>query len=224
MDKIILPRTTEEGKPRVSYSQIKLFNEAKSFNRKIEGKKEYIINYFLGYEQPESGWGRFGKEVEAYIGVREEADKFTDEEKAVLEQIKPLGVLGDKFAIDYGEFVISGIIDDRTEDWSKIRDYKTASKSSKKQYEQEDYKQLDLYALAAIEKTGLIPELEVCAIERKGSLFGGGGREKLTVGGQIWYIPKKTTEARLQELKKHIFKTVLEISDYYKVFLRLNKL
>lgn len=223
MTQIILPRTNKDGKPRVSYSQIKLFNDLKSFNLGVEGKMEYIISYFLGYTYPDIGWGEFGEDVETYIGTRAGADKFTDKEKSTLEKIEPLGVLSDKFDIDYGEFILTGIIDDRTEDWSRIRDYKTASKNSKKQYEEDDYVQLDLYALKGLEVTGVIPELEVCVIERKGNANFGGGREALTVGDAIWYIPKKTNEERLEALKKHIFQTVVEISDLYKIYLDLNK-
>lgn len=223
MSEILLPRTTEAGKPRVSYSQVKAFNELKSFNLGVEGKLEYMISYFFGRTFPDIGWGQFGEEVESYISVREGEDKFTNAEKEVLNKIQPLEVQADKFSIDYGEFEFFGIIDDRLADWSKIRDYKTASKNSKKQYETDDYKQLDIYALAGVEKTGIIPELEVCVIERNGNANFGGGRQALTVGKEIWYIPKKTSEERLDMIKKDIFKTVIEISDYYKMFLKLNK-
>lgn len=222
MSKIILPRTTADGKPRVSYSQVKLFNEAKSFNLGVEGILEYMAVYFLGYNFPDKGWGQFGHEVEDYIAERKGADFFSEREKKVLEQIKPLGVMSDEFSIDYGEFVLTGIIDDRSEDWARLRDYKTASKNSSKQYEKDDYVQLDLYALKAIEETGIIPELEVCVIERKGNANFGGGRDALTVGKDVWYIPKQTSEERLTELKQNIFETVVKISDFYKLFLKLN--
>lgn len=222
-NKIILPRTTKDGKPRVSYSQVKLFNEAKSFNLGVEGILEYVASYFLGYTFPDVGWGEFGQDVEDYIGARAKADRFSIKEKETLNKVKPLGVLSDKFEIDYGEFVFTGIIDDRSNDWDKIRDYKTASKNSKKQYYEDDYVQLDLYALKALEETGIIPELEVCIIERKGNANFGGGRDALTVGDNIWYVPKKTSEERLETLKQTIFKAVCEISDYYKLFLKLNK-
>lgn len=219
---ILLPKTTEEGKPLISYSQIKAFNETKGFNTKAEGKLEYIYKYFLGYKFPDLGWAEFGKDVEAFIADREGGEKFTEEERQTLEKIETLGITGEQFYLDYGAFVFTGIIDDRTEDWSKLRDYKTASKKSVKQYFLDDYTQLDLYALAAIEKTGLIPSLEVCAIERKGNAFRG-GREVLKVGGEVWYIEKKTTEERLQRLKDEIFSTAIKISEYYKVFLKFNK-
>lgn len=221
-NEIFLPTTTDEGKPRISYSQIKAFKDLKGFNTKQEGKLEYIYKYFLGYRFPDLGWAEFGKDVEAYIADREAAEKFTEAEKEVLNKIETLGVTGEQFFIDYGAFVFTGIIDDRTEDWRKLRDYKTASKKSVLQYYKEEYTQLDLYALAAIEKTGVIPELEVLAIERKGNAYRG-GRGVLKVGGEVWTIEKGTTEERLQRLKEEIFTTVAEISEYYKIFLKYNK-
>lgn len=223
VNNIILPRTTENGKPRISYSQVKLFNDTKSFNLGVEGILEYMVVYFLGHTFPDTGWSIFGKDVEEYIANRDGEEKFTKTEKETLNKIEVLGVLSDNFEIDYGEFVLTGIIDDRTEDWSKIRDYKTASKNSAKQYYKDNYVQLDLYALAGVEATGIIPELEVCIIERKGNANYGGGRDALKVGKEIWYVPKQTTEERLETLKQKIFKTVCEISEYYKLFLKLNK-
>lgn len=220
---IELPRTDEAGKPRISYSQVKLFNDPKSFNLQVEGELEYMAIYFLNHSFSDTGWGQFGKDVEAYIADREKADCFTDKERATLEKIEPLGVTSDKFSVDFGEFVLTGIIDDRLEDWSKIRDYKTASKNSKKQYETNKYVQLDLYAMAAIQETGKIPELEVCVIERKGNANYGGGRDALTVGSNIWYIDRETTEERLEMLREEIRETVVRISEYYKIFKNLNK-
>lgn len=218
---IQLPRDTKEGKPRISYSQIQNWKELKSFNLKIEGKMEYMIEYFMGYNFPDQGWGEFGQDVEEYIGTRGKADKFTDEEKAVLDTIEPLGVLSDEFEIDFGEFVLVGIIDDRTKDWSKIRDYKTASKNSAKKYEEDEYFQLDVYALKTYLESGFIPELEVKIIERKGNCMFTGGREVLTVGKEIWTIERKTSEERLEALKREIITTAIEISEYYKQYLKL---
>ena len=225
-NKILLPRTTKEGKPRVSYSQVSLFNSKKSFNLGIEGELEYIISYFLGHQlTPKFGgesWSSFGKDVELYIGERERGEAFSIEEKEVLDTIEPLGVVSTPFELDLGEFVLTGLIDDRLEDWSKIRDYKTASKATKKQYEKDSYIQLDLYALVALEKTGKIPKMEVCVIERSGN-GNKGGRDVLKVAGGVWYIEKTTTLERLRKLKEDIFEAVLGISNLYKTYLKYNK-
>lgn len=219
---IVLPRTTKEGKPRISYSQIKMWNSLKAFNYKAEGALEYMIEYFYGETSEDSGWGQFGKEVEAYIGERVGGESFSQAEKDTLEKIEPLGVLSDEFEIDFVDFAVTGIIDDRSADWAKIRDYKTASHNSKKQYYKPDYIQLSVYALAALEEHGIIPQTEVCIIERKGRVFGK-GRAGLTVGGEIWYVDKTPSIQDLHDLKNNICRTVKQISDYYKMFLKINE-
>jgi len=222
-DIIQLPRVTESGKPRISYSQIRSYKSKKSFNLQIDGSLEYMIEYFMGHKFPDVGWGEFGHDVEGYIGERKFAEKFDEDEKKILDNIEPLGVLGEEFEIDFGEFVLVMIIDDRAKDWAKIRDYKTASKNSSKRYYEEDYKQLDIYALKPYMESGFIPELEVKVIERKGNCMFGGGRDVLKVGKEVWTIQRETSEERLEVIKNEIFTTVIEISDLYKEYLKLNK-
>lgn len=221
-DTIVLPRKTKEGKPRISYSQFTLWNDKKSFNLSIEGYKEYIISYFLDYGFAGKGWGQFGKDVESYISNREKAETFTDEEQAVLNTIKPLD--GPKeFEVDFGDFVLYGIVDDQKDNFKFLRDYKTGSINSLKQYKKSDYKQLKFYALKCLELHGEVPEMEVCAIERRGNCSLRGGREVLTVGELVEYVPLKTTIEELEELKKEIRNTVIDISENYKMFKLLNK-
>ena len=220
---IILPRTTKDGKPRISYSQFTSWQRETSYNWGVEGKIEYIAEYFLGKTFPDSGYSQFGKEVEGYVCERKYEEKFSDKEKEVLNTIKPLGKFQEEFEIDFGEFVFTGIIDDRTEDWGVLRDYKTGSKKSVGKYYEEEYLQLDFYAMKAYEITGILPKLEVCIIERKGSCMWGGGRQALTVGENVWYVVRETSIERLETLKKELFKVVAEISDYYKLFLEFSK-
>jgi len=103
-----------------------------------------------------------------------------------------------------------------------IRDYKTASDKSRAKYYEPTYKQLDIYALETLKSKGFIPELELCIIERTGNAFNGGGREALKVGKEIWWHTVKTDKTRLKKIEKGIRETVKEISEYYKVFLKMN--
>lgn len=224
MNNILLPRLDAEGTPYISYSQIKLWNEAKSFNLGVAGKQEYMRSYFLGEEYPDKGgFGAFGQDVEDYIANRKGGEKFTDAEKETLDRIEPLGVFQKEFKMQYDGFYMKGFIDDTKPDFSKIRDYKTASEKSKAKYYEDDYNQLDIYALAIKKEHGKLPaEMEVCIIERLGNGFKG-GREAMQVGSQIWYVQRETTAKRLQTLENYIFTTVAEISKYYSVFLKLNK-
>lgn len=220
---INLPRKDEQDNNYISYSQIRLWQEAKGFNTGMSGRKEFIRGYFLGEEYPDKGdYGAFGKEVEAYITERTYADKFHEDELVTLDQIVPLGVFQHEIKIKFEGFYLKGFIDDMTRARTKLRDYKTASLASSEKYRKDDYYQLDVYALAILEELGYIPELEVCVIERMGNGFRG-GRNALTVGQNIWYIQRETSLERLATLSESIAQTAQEISQYYQIFLKLNK-
>lgn len=221
---MILPRKDKEGKYYVSYSQITAFNEAKGFDTGKSGKEEYIRKYFLGEKFVDNkGYAEFGKQVEAYITLGEDKDKFSSEELATLDTIKPLGVFQQEFKLKYPEFYILGYIDDATPDFTKLRDYKTCSEKSGKKYYTDEYTQLILYAMAIKQQQGKLPKhLEVCAIERFGNGFKG-GRQALTVGKEVWYIPQTLNAKRIKALDKLILTTVEQISKYYEIFLKLNK-
>lgn len=220
---MILPRKDQDGIPYISYSQVKLWNEAKGFNTGLPGRQEFIRSYFFGEEYPDKGgYGTFGTEVENYITMRLDDDKFTADELKTLNKIKPLGVFQHEARIDFDGFYLKGYIDDMADDFSKARDYKTASNNSRKKYDDPDYFQLDVYAAAIQQKHGIIPELEVCVIERLGNGFKG-GRPALSVGENIWYVKRETNEERLKQVKQYILDTAKEISAYYTVFLKLNQ-
>lgn len=219
---IQLPKTTKEGKPRISYSQCNLWKESSSFNMGTEGWIEYICQYFLGFSFEDKGWAEFGHDVEDYITKRDKESKFNDKEKYTLDKIETLGVFQKEIEVDFGDFILLVIIDDMLENMSRIRDYKTGSSNSCERYRKDDYCQMDVYALAIFKKFGIMPEAEVCAIERKGNCMFGGGRKALTVGDQIWYIPREITEERLEWLENDIRETVQEISENFKVFKKIN--
>lgn len=219
-----LPRKNKEGESYLSYSSIKAWNELRGYNTGLSGKHESIMSYFFGQEFPDDkGFGIFGQEVETYVTERKSADKFTNEEKAVLETIQPLGVFQHEFKLPFDGFYIKGFIDDMSIDKTKIRDYKSCSRKSGEKYAADDYFQLDLYALAIEKEFGVLPEIEVCCIERSGNPFKGGGRDVLKVAGDVWYIQRKTDAERLKTLQEYIIKTAKEIEQYYIVFLKLNQ-
>lgn len=81
-----------------------------------------------------------------------------------------------------------------------------------------------MYALAIRNIHGFIPQkLEVVCIERLGNGFKG-GRDVMTVGKEIWYINKETNNEKLDKLYDDILKTAKEISSYWEVFCKLNKI
>lgn len=248
-DDIVLPRKDSDGNYYISYSQISSFLSDKGFNTGLPGSLEYIQSYFLGKRWPDAGWALFGSQVEDYICYRDfpiekvrEIDKqigregintieealksFNDSEKEVMNQIQPLGTFqGEVKLWIYDNVYVYGFIDDSTDDFSIMRDYKTASLKSSKQYYTDKYKQLDIYSLYALQETGKIPEkLEVCVIERKGNCFGmENRRDLLSVGKEVWWIERDVSKDKLEILKLHIEDTIKKISDLYKIFLATNK-
>lgn len=224
-EKLVLPKQDEQGNYYLSYSAIKSWNEAKGFNTGLLGKYEFILNYFLGQTwEDKNGFAQFGTEVEDVICGKEGSEaKFTKGELILLKCIKPLGLFQQEIKIPFDGFYIKGFIDDCTPDYTKIRDYKTASLNSSKKYYDDDYDQLDVYAMGVKAITGELPKaLEVVCIERLGNGFRG-GRNVMSVGNEVWYIPRTTSKERQEKLKEKITKTAQEISEYYKVFLKLNK-
>ena len=171
------------------------------------------------------GWAQFGSEVEDYIWERKHDDKFTDMEKVVLESIEPLGVFQKEILIEYDGFGVLGYIDDATKNFKHIRDYKTCSKNSSKKYYEEDYYQLDLYAMWVEQAFGYLPDtLEVLMIERIGNPFKGGGRDVLQVGMESWSHFRHTNRERLDWLREDIRRTAHEISRAWEVYQKMLKL
>lgn len=219
---IQLPRKTKEGKPRISYSQFNLWLENSSFNMGKEGWMEYVCVYFLGFSFEDSGWGEFGKDTEAYICFRDKENNFNEKEKYILDEIVPLGVFQKEIEHDFGNFVLYGIVDDMTTSMDRIRDYKTASEKSSGKYRKEDYYQLLFYCLIIWRKFGVIPEAEVCVVERKGNCSFTKKRKDLTVGDNIWYIPNEITVEKMEAIEIELKRIVEEISCWFKIFNRIN--
>lgn len=224
-DDLILPRQDENGEYYISYSQYSSWKDVESFNLSTSGKIEYANAYLFGVRYPDAGWAQFGKEVEDYICERINPGTFTKRETDLMDTIVPLGVFQQevKYYIAPGVYV-KGFLDDLSPDYRKIRDYKTCSRSSAGKYYKPEYYQLDIYALWVQNQKGFIPELEVCAIERKGNCFGMvNGRGQLSVGNDVWYIPRETNQLRLDMVQDDLMSTVKEISEMCKIFNKVNK-
>lgn len=221
MSQLILPRVDKEGNSYISYSQVKSWNSAKGFNTSAPGNLEYIMSYFLGDSWPDSGFAGFGLEVEDYICEKKSAECFTDEEKAILDQIEPLGHFQQEVKLQFDNFYLLGYIDDATPDFKHIRDLKTCSEKSSKQYYEDDYYQLDIYSAWVKQEFGYYPDkIEVRMIERAGNAFRG-GRPMLTVSGPGWSHLRETNDERQAYIRKYIEDTARDISAHYVAFLKL---
>jgi hypothetical protein len=184
-----------------------------------------MLDYFMGREWPDMGWAQFGQEVEDYICERKGPENFEDRERVVLEKVQPLGNFQKDFMLRYDGFAVIGFIDDASDDFKHIRDYKTCSKNSSKRYYKDNYYQLDLYALWVEQEFGYLPEkLEVFMVERTGNPFKGGGRSVLKVGEDVWSHFRPVDRERLNWLREDIRRVANEISMYYNVYQKLLKL
>jgi len=228
---MILPGTTKDGRPRISYSQLNSWTSKSAF-RGINiggqevtqsGKHGYILERMVGYEYPpdpaKESFAPFGDKVEDAI-CEQDFSGFTDREANVLKSIKPLGVFQKPVEIDFGDFVLTGFIDDCNKTPTKLRDYKTASVNSAKKYYTDEYKQLEIYALERYKRTGKLPtSLEVCVIERIGNPFRG---EELKVGDNVWYIEREISKQILDDVEEWVVENTREIAEYYETFLKMN--
>lgn len=226
---MLLPRTNKDGKPRISYSQVTSWRALTGFNevevegrlKKIAGTSAYILQYFFGYPFPPSPmdiYAPFGQKVEDAI-CEQNFNGFDQEETRILKTIQPIGVFQKEVEIDFGDFCLLGYIDDTDEDQLYLRDYKTASKSSKSKYYGNDYLQLDVYALDKLFKEDTPPEkMEVCIILRGGSHL----KPPLTVKG-VEYVDRKISIVNMKMAEAIVRDTVREISESYELFLEIKE-
>src|SRR5699024_5468727 len=161
----------------------------KGFNTGLEGDLEWCKKYLFGSKFPDMGWGEFGSRVEDYICEKEHLDKFSKEEKEVLDKIKPLGIFQREITvyIEDLDIIVLGYIDDMSVEKdvvTMLRDYKTKSKSSKKDLHLPKKHQIELYTLGLKQEGFTVKKAEYVVIERLGGYecMKGGGVDSLSVG------------------------------------------
>ena len=220
--KITLPKTDKvTGRPYLSYSQISTWKKS---------KRDYMRQFFFGEDfAGMSDYMDFGSKV----GNALESNNFSDFNKTEQEFLKTLPRY-DEFErevnLDMGEFFVKGFIDTNTKENTptgelvrKIADYKTGDVDKKEsEYASDDYIQLDIYAAAIQQETGVLPEeVSVFLIDRTGNAFKG---EPLRLGERYVTITKKVDDKRVKVVMNEVNKIAQEISDYYQLFLKLNGL
>lgn len=233
------------GKHYISWSSCESFNDKAGFNTGLLGEYEFMLNKFLGVKFPDMGWGDFGSETEAYVTLRNQKDlsqieekvqkelvsaliNFTNREKIVLNQIKPLGVFQTEicYYIKELDIIVLGYIDDHSPvvdgKIDMMRDYKTKSESSKKDLHDDKKHQIELYILGLRQQGFEVQNAQYCIIERFGGYdcMKGGGRESLSIGNRIWYEPYSWTEDRLKVTHKMVIDTAMRVSSLYCTYLK----
>lgn len=212
---IVLPQKDDKGEQYLSYSQKTKWNRAKS-------KRDYIRSYFFKEKDTNAAlslYGDFGTKVgEAF--ENNDFSGFTKKEAEFLKTVPAYDEFEKEVHLHMDDFYVMCFIDSNTSCMTKLLDYKTAIIEKKRaDYESDDYDQLDIYCAAIKQKYKKLPKkADVVLIQRDGNAFNG---EELTLGEEFVVIPKKITMKRINEVKADINKVAEEISDHYKVFLKL---
>lgn len=218
---LILPKQDKERRYYLSYSQISTWKKS---------KRDYMRQYFFGEAfSGMSDYMDFGSKV----GEALENNDFSGFSKTEQEFLKTLPRYDEferEINLDMGGFYIKGYIDSNTKENTptgelvkKIADYKTGEIEKKQsEYASDDYIQLDIYAAAIQQETGVLPEeVNVFLIDRTGNAFKG---EPLRLGERYITITKKVDDKRIKKVLNEVNAIALEISECYKVFLKLNGL
>lgn len=222
MSKIVLPKTDKvTGRPYLSYSQISTWKKS---------KRDYMRQYFFGEDfsgMPD--YMDFGSKVGNAL-EKNDFSEFTKEEQKLLKTIPRYDQFEREINLQMDGYFVKGFIDTNTKENTptgelvrKIADYKTGDVDKKEsEYASDDYIQLDIYAAAIQQETGVLPEeVSVFLIDRTGNAFKG---EPLRLGERYVTITKKVDDERVKAVMNEVNKIAQEISDYYQLFLKLNGL
>lgn len=213
MSGIVLPKQDEKGRFYLSYSQYSTWKK---------NKRDYMRQYFFGEKFEGNAYTDFGSD----IGTALENNNFSgysDKEQKFLKTIPRYDDFEREICLQLDGFYMKGFIDTSKNPPTSIADYKTGDVVKKEsEYQSDDYIQLDIYAAAIEQETGILPEeVKVFLIDRKGNAYAG---EKLKLGDKFVTITKSVDEARIKDVIKRVTKVAHEISEHYKLFLQLNGL
>lgn len=209
---INLPKKDSSGKPYLSYSQKGTWKKS---------KKDYIRQYFFGEKFTGNAYTDFGSKIGEALEV-DDFSKFTPEEQTFLSTIPRYDVFEKRINLDMGTYFVVGYVDSCSNCSTKLLDYKTGDVDKKaSEYESDTYTQLEIYSAAIQQEVGVLPnDVSVVLIDRKGNPFKGG----LSLGNRFITITKNITQERIDTVLKDIDVVANDISDYYKVFLKLKEL
>ena len=209
-NRIVLPRKDKDGNYYISYSQLNTWKR---------NKRDYIRQYFFGEKFEGNAYTDFGSKVGEAL-EKNDFSAFDKKHHDFLKTIPRYDEFEREVRYNFDGFYLLGFIDSNTKDFKKILDYKTGNIEKKKpEYESDDYTQIHLYAGAIKQETGKLPKNgSVILIQREGNAFRG---EELTIGDRYVVIDKNISLKEVKKVISDVEKIAKEISDYYKVFLKL---
>jgi hypothetical protein len=212
------------GMEKLSYSQIGSFSDPLY-------KNDYIRQYMMGIRSEGSIWTEFGSAVGEWLETHGKVSSplLLDDTIEALKQVPrpakadyeyPIAVV---VSTDEGDVVLEGYIDELEYTGPNkviIRDFKTGNIEKKAEYyASEDYQQTTLYAYH-METEGF--EIEgscVTLLSRKGN---GYAKHPVRLENKILDIPTPYSKERAEQFFVKVRKVAKEISDMYKVFLKVN--
>lgn len=219
MKKLNLPKQDKSGVPYISYSQKTTW---------CKNKRDYIRQYFFGETFTGNDYTDFGSKVGEAL-ENNDFSGFTIKEQRFLATIPRYDQFEREIKLQMDGFYVKGFIDTNTleikegkDDVKSLMDYKTGDIKTKiAEYDTDDYHQLEIYAGAIEQETGVLPtDCKVCLIDRTGNAFKG---EKLKLGNEFVIIEKQITKERVNQVLSEVQETAEEIASYYEVFLKLKE-
>lgn len=218
-----------KGKYKLSYSQYTSW-------RDIKYRDSYILQYFFGVQvkSPFEIFATYGTHCGEYIETKggKVGDLLSTADKTILDSLEypKNSTYEDEIVFPVkdtkGEilFVIQGFID-RAEYLGDnkvgILDYKTGNADKKvEEYGSLSYGQTTLYALCKETEGYSVEYSKVVLLGRKGN---GRVGHPLRLDGQVIDINTPYSKERADNVIKDMTKVAREISDYYKVLLKLRK-
>ena len=222
---LMLPKTDEEGKYYISYSQI---------NKWKRSKRDYIRSYFMGEKDDNKVlqiYGDFGTKVgESY--ENNDFSAWKDDEAEFLQSLPHLDEFERKVKLQMDGYYVLGFIDTNSKPVNvastncyveELVDYKTGEIDKRTpEYESDDYWQVDIYAAALHQAYGKYPDKgSVVLIGRYGNAFAG---QELNLTKEAAIIDRPISKERCDSVLSQVQEIAEEISAYYKIYLKLNLL
>lgn len=200
-----LPSKDRNGSSYLSYSQISLFKRS---------KEDYYNSYILKKPFEGNEYTDFGNKVGKALGGND-FSKFKDSEKNVLKNVTRLDQFETCVFLKYDQFYVIGFIDTNSTDMIRIIDYKTGGLKKEFQYQDEDYNQLQIYALAIRQEHGIVvQDASVEFIRRGGNAYR--GQNLFVKEEQPIIIEQDLSEERLKSVYWGIIETAKQIEQFYK--------
>lgn len=228
-EQLVLPRIYEpvlekyekyRGLPKLSYSQITSYKDPLY-------KNQYILGYMFGIRDEGNVWATYGSHCGDYISSngKDRGDMLSDADCEILDNspkfVNP--TYEDEICIDRGTYCIQGFSDiESTPSPGKviIVDNKTGAEKTKVAfYGGPEYMQTKMYAYHR-EQEGF--EIEDCYVLLYARLGNGYKSHPIRLSGNIIPIPTPYVKEEVEIFLEKVDVIAKEISDMYKVFLKVN--